>query len=197
MTFFVFSVLPAPDSPVHKMDWSSRSTKYKTVFLLFFFLSNIQTFFPLSFVAVSSSIFSMVHNKVSKTCVIANNYLVTSNGRPCRWWRKRGVVPRVFLYPYTFPLFFPYKSAIFCKDLPRRRTVRNTSEINNNIKFDWLFSRYYNIDILISIFYYCKGSWQKKEYFNLGVKEKRNRCRDLDVYFRVKRYKFQVLLIFW
>lgn len=27
MTFLVFSVLPAPDSPVHKIDWSSRSTK--------------------------------------------------------------------------------------------------------------------------------------------------------------------------
>lgn len=26
MTFLVFSVLPAPDSPVHKIDWSSRST---------------------------------------------------------------------------------------------------------------------------------------------------------------------------
>lgn len=26
ITFFVFSVLPAPDSPVHKIDWSSRSS---------------------------------------------------------------------------------------------------------------------------------------------------------------------------
>ena len=26
MTFLVFSVFPAPDSPVHRMDWSSRST---------------------------------------------------------------------------------------------------------------------------------------------------------------------------
>ena len=30
MTFFVFSVLPAPDSPVHRILWSSRSKpKYK------------------------------------------------------------------------------------------------------------------------------------------------------------------------
>jgi hypothetical protein len=27
MTFFVFSVLPAPDSPVQRIDWSSRSKK--------------------------------------------------------------------------------------------------------------------------------------------------------------------------
>lgn len=27
ITFFVFSVLPAPDSPVHRIDWSSRSTE--------------------------------------------------------------------------------------------------------------------------------------------------------------------------
>lgn len=27
ITFFVFSVLPAPDSPVHRMDWSSRSAR--------------------------------------------------------------------------------------------------------------------------------------------------------------------------
>lgn len=29
ITFFVFSVLPAPDSPVHRIDWSSRSTNRK------------------------------------------------------------------------------------------------------------------------------------------------------------------------
>ena len=29
ITFFVFSVFPAPDSPVHKIDWSSRSIKVK------------------------------------------------------------------------------------------------------------------------------------------------------------------------
>lgn len=29
MTFLVFSVLPAPDSPVHRILWSSRSEKIK------------------------------------------------------------------------------------------------------------------------------------------------------------------------
>lgn len=29
ITFLVFSVLPAPDSPVHRIDWSSRSKKRK------------------------------------------------------------------------------------------------------------------------------------------------------------------------
>ena len=29
MTFLVFSVLPAPDSPVHRIDWSSRSEMQK------------------------------------------------------------------------------------------------------------------------------------------------------------------------
>lgn len=33
MTFFVFSVLPAPDSPVHKIDWSSRSEKNKSLYM--------------------------------------------------------------------------------------------------------------------------------------------------------------------
>lgn len=34
ITFFVFSVLPAPDSPVHNIDWSSRSgneNKFKLI----------------------------------------------------------------------------------------------------------------------------------------------------------------------
>lgn len=97
ITFFVFSVLPAPLSPVQRIDWSSRSMGQRS--------------------------FSLAC--LSRSHCFA--YLAACSGRRCRWPRKYAAEVHVASLLYNVRWFSPYKWAVSCTDSPPHRKDPNKS----------------------------------------------------------------------
>ncbi len=119
MTFFVFSVLPAPDSPLHKQNNNKKIRKFINIknerILMMFAL------FACSLITCTKS--TDLRVQWAWIC------------RLCRLWRTRAAAFRASSCPCIGRWFFQCISVGSCMGWPRRKKVLNKSEIIK--KFKW------------------------------------------------------------